>query len=84
MRVDHQAEFHPRKYLRGLLANLRRRRRQVFERQQAEVTEDGVTVGRHKIRAPWVVMATHNPLQGRQGFLQHPLLQTNSPCTRAM
>ena len=76
MRVEQQAAFHPRKYLRGLLANLHGGGCQVFENSAAEVSEDGVTVDRHKIRAPWVVMASHNPLSGRQGFLSASVLQT--------
>ena len=42
MRVDHQAKFHPRKYLRGLLKELPKRGVEVFEESNAEVTKDGV------------------------------------------
>jgi glycine/D-amino acid oxidase-like deaminating enzyme len=59
----------PRKYLRGLLTALRGHQIGVFEETSAEASRDGVTAGSHSIRAPWVVMATHTPLQGRQGFL---------------
>ena len=76
MRVEHQAKFHPRKYLRGLLQTLHDDRVDVFGEADAEVFEEGVTVGSHSIRAPWVVIATHNPLQGRQGFLGASALQT--------
>jgi glycine/D-amino acid oxidase-like deaminating enzyme/nitrite reductase/ring-hydroxylating ferredoxin subunit len=76
MRIEHQAKFHPRKYLRGLLQTLHDDRVDVFEEADAEVFEDGVRVGSHSIRAPWVVIATHNPLQGRQGFLGAAALQT--------
>jgi glycine/D-amino acid oxidase-like deaminating enzyme/nitrite reductase/ring-hydroxylating ferredoxin subunit len=76
MRVEHQAKFHPRKYLRGLLHALRGKRVDIFEETSAQVTDEGVTVGSHSIRAPWVVMATHTPLQGRQGFLGASALQT--------
>ena len=76
MRVEQQAKFHPRKYLRGLLTALRGHQIGVFEETSAEVSRDGVTAGSHAIRAPWVVMATHTPLQGRQGFLEASALQT--------
>ena len=76
MRVDHQAKFHPRKYLRGLLKELPKSGVDIFENSNAEVTKDGVSVGSHEIRAPWVVLATHNPLQGRQSTLQASVLQT--------
>jgi glycine/D-amino acid oxidase-like deaminating enzyme/nitrite reductase/ring-hydroxylating ferredoxin subunit len=76
MRVDHQAKFHPRRYLRGLLARLEQDGCRIFEKSDASVSDDGVTVGEHTIRAPWLVMATHNPLQGRQGFVSASLLQT--------
>jgi glycine/D-amino acid oxidase-like deaminating enzyme/nitrite reductase/ring-hydroxylating ferredoxin subunit len=76
MRVDHQAKFHPRKYLRGLLKELPKHGVDIFEDSNAVVTKDGVTVGSHEIRAPWVVLATHNPLQGRQSTLQASVLQT--------
>ena len=33
-------------------------------------------MGAHTIRAPWIVMATHNPLQGRLGFVSASVLQT--------
>jgi len=76
MRVEHQAKFHPRKYLRDLLNHLRGDGCEVFEESNAEVSDGGVTVGSHAIRAPWIVMATHNPLQGHQNLLQASLLQT--------
>lgn len=76
MRVRHQARFHPRKYLAGLLASLSRDNVAIFEHSRAEVTDEGVTVGSHRMTAPWVVLATHNPLQGRQGFLKASVLQT--------
>ena len=76
MRVEHQAKFHPRKYLRGLLTALRDNRVDVFEESSAEVSDEGVTVGSHSIRAPWIVMATHTPLQGRQAFFAASALQT--------
>jgi glycine/D-amino acid oxidase-like deaminating enzyme/nitrite reductase/ring-hydroxylating ferredoxin subunit len=76
MRVEHQAKFHPRKYLRAILSELRTNGADVFEDSNAEITPQGVHVGAHEIRAPWVVVATHNPLQGRQSTLQASVLQT--------
>ena len=76
MRIEHQAKFHPRKYLRGLLKALHDDRVDIFEEADAEVSDHGVTVGAYSIRAPWVIVATHNPLQGRQGFLRASALQT--------
>jgi glycine/D-amino acid oxidase-like deaminating enzyme/nitrite reductase/ring-hydroxylating ferredoxin subunit len=76
MRVEHQAMFHPRKYLRGLLRQLAGGGCDIFEQSEAAVSGDGVTVGGHTITAQWIVMATHNPLQGRQGFLKAQVLQT--------
>jgi len=76
MRVENQAKFHPRKYLRALLQEMPSRGVDVFEESNVEVTKEGVKVGSHEIRAPWVVLATHNPLQGRQSTLQASVLQT--------
>ncbi len=76
MRVENQAKFHPRKYLRALLKEMPNRGVDVFEESNVEVTKDGVKAGSHEIRAPWVVLATHNPLQGRQSTLQASVLQT--------
>lgn len=76
LQVDHQATFHPRKYLRGLLTYLTGSGALLFEQTEAAVSEDGVTGGPHRVRAPWTIVATHNPGVGREGFLRASLRQT--------
>jgi glycine/D-amino acid oxidase-like deaminating enzyme/nitrite reductase/ring-hydroxylating ferredoxin subunit len=70
IRVENQAQFHPRKYLLALAAELTRRGGRIFERTRAVGLNEGhpctvTTEGRHTIRAGQVVVATHYPVFDR-------------------
>jgi glycine/D-amino acid oxidase-like deaminating enzyme/nitrite reductase/ring-hydroxylating ferredoxin subunit len=77
-RIDNQALFHPRKYLKALLAWLATRSTVTCARGEVEFGDDPevVTCGGHRVRAPRVVVATHNPLIGRQSVAAAGWLQT--------
>lgn len=79
VRVSRQALFHPLRYLRGLADALRDMDVPVFEQSDAEIAENNadVTACGHRVRAGWVVMATHNPHQGREGALGANVRQTH-------
>jgi glycine/D-amino acid oxidase-like deaminating enzyme/nitrite reductase/ring-hydroxylating ferredoxin subunit len=75
----HQALFHPRKYLAGLLASVHGDGSFVFEQSPAEeVSTDPLSVrsGRYSVRAGHVVMATHTPRTGAASTLGTALLQS--------
>jgi glycine/D-amino acid oxidase-like deaminating enzyme/nitrite reductase/ring-hydroxylating ferredoxin subunit len=75
----HQAKFHPRKYLAGLLSALTSKGGNVFTQTELEAVEDDplcVRANGHRIRCDYVVLATHNPLVGRNSKLSSTLLQT--------
>jgi glycine/D-amino acid oxidase-like deaminating enzyme/nitrite reductase/ring-hydroxylating ferredoxin subunit len=78
-RIENQALFHPRKYLKGLLERIEGNGSVVFEQCDVSFTDDPevLACGSHTVRAPYVVVATHNPLQGRQSTAAAALLQTN-------
>ncbi|HMJ03575.1 MAG TPA: FAD-dependent oxidoreductase, partial [Conexibacter sp.] len=70
VRFDHQAEFHPRKYLLALAERLTAAGVQVFERSHA--VEVGELEGRQIVKAPGcrliaerVILATHYPFLDR-------------------
>jgi glycine/D-amino acid oxidase-like deaminating enzyme/nitrite reductase/ring-hydroxylating ferredoxin subunit len=70
IRVENQAQFHPRKYLLALAEDLTRRGGQVFERTRAVGLDEGhpctvTTEGGHTITAGQVVIATHYPVFDR-------------------
>src|SRR3954447_24712841 len=69
VRVENQAQFHPRKYLLALAADLTRRGGQIFERTRATGLHEGEpctvsTEGGHTITARQVVVATRSPRGG--------------------
>lgn len=79
VKFSHQAVFHPRKYLASLLRVIDGGGSHVFETTSAdEVTEDplGIKCGQHRIRADYIILATHTPLQGNTGTLSALLFQT--------
>jgi glycine/D-amino acid oxidase-like deaminating enzyme/nitrite reductase/ring-hydroxylating ferredoxin subunit len=79
-RIENQALFHPRKYLKGLLERLGGSDRCViFEGHDVSFTNDPevLSCGEHTVRAPHVFVATHNPLQGRQSTAAAAILQTH-------
>jgi glycine/D-amino acid oxidase-like deaminating enzyme/nitrite reductase/ring-hydroxylating ferredoxin subunit len=77
-RIDGQALFHPRKYLKGLLARLRLQSAVVCAKGDVSFDDDPewLKCGGHVIRAPYVVLATHTPLSGRQGAAAAGFLQS--------
>lgn len=76
LKVEHQAKFHPRKYLRALLERLRADGAAIFEHSECHVSDEGVACGAHTVRAPWTIVATHAPRVGREGILRASLRQT--------
>jgi glycine/D-amino acid oxidase-like deaminating enzyme/nitrite reductase/ring-hydroxylating ferredoxin subunit len=78
-RIENQALFHPRKYLNGLLERIAGDGSVVFEQNDVSFTHDPevLSCGEHTVRAPYVVIATHNPLAGRQSTAAAAILQTH-------
>jgi glycine/D-amino acid oxidase-like deaminating enzyme/nitrite reductase/ring-hydroxylating ferredoxin subunit len=80
IRFDHQATFHPLKYLHALVKSLPGDGCQVFEHSPVDdVTADplAVKVGDHTISARFVVIATHVPIMGKASAVKATLLQTD-------
>ncbi|MEU4221241.1 FAD-dependent oxidoreductase [Actinoplanes sp. NPDC026623] len=70
VRVENQAQFHPRKYLLALAADLTSRGGQIYERTRATGLHEGepctvTTEGGQTITARQVVLATHYPVFDR-------------------
>lgn len=79
IKFDHQAIFHPTKYLTALVKTIPGAGSWVFEETNAdEISDDPLTVksGDFKIRGQFLFLATHNPLQGVTGALSAMLFQT--------
>lgn len=77
-RIDHQALFHPRKYLQALLERIPGHGSHIFEQCDVSLTDDPevLSCGAHTVRAPYLVVATHNPLAGRLSAASLATLQT--------
>ena len=79
VRLDGQAQFHPRRFCLGLAATIPGDGSQVFERTQAVEVHDGdpcvVATGGGQVTARHVVVATHLPFLDRGGFFAraHPV-----------
>ncbi|MBG0565426.1 FAD-dependent oxidoreductase [Actinoplanes aureus] len=70
VRVENQAQFHPRKYLLALAEDLTRRGGQIFERTRVAGLDEGhpctvTTEAGHTVTARQVVIATHYPVFDR-------------------
>ena len=79
VRFANQAKFHPRKYLRSLVAKIPGSGSQVFEKSAAsefDPKKRRVKVNRNWISFDRVVMATNNPLVGLASTVGATLLQT--------
>jgi glycine/D-amino acid oxidase-like deaminating enzyme/nitrite reductase/ring-hydroxylating ferredoxin subunit len=79
IKFPQQALFHPRKYLAALVQRIPGGGSHVFDHSSAdEVREQPLAVksGEHTIHCGYVVLATHNPLQGRTGSVPAALFQT--------
>lgn len=78
IRVDEQAQFHPRRYCLALAEQIDGEGCVVFERTRAVDVEEGspcaVKTDRHDLSADRVVIATHLPFLDRGGFFAkcHP------------
>lgn len=74
VRFDAQAQFHPRKYLLGLAAELRRRDVSIFEKTQAidlEELPNGhliITNLGKRVMASKVILASHYPFYNKQSM----------------
>jgi glycine/D-amino acid oxidase-like deaminating enzyme/nitrite reductase/ring-hydroxylating ferredoxin subunit len=77
---DDQARFHPRKYLSALVRAIDGDGSHVFEHSSAETVDEtpqSVRVeGGHRVSCDHVVVATHNPIVGKAGWLDATFLQT--------
>ena len=79
VRFANQAKFHPRKYLRSLVAKIPGSGSHVFEKSAAsefDAKKHRVKVNRNWISFDRVVMATNNPLVGLASVTAATLLQT--------
>ncbi|MGC4071288.1 MAG: FAD-dependent oxidoreductase [Nibricoccus sp.] len=75
----HQAMFHPRKYIAGLVRDFGGKNTHVFEQTAVEeITGKPLSVkaGGFTVHCKHVIIATHTPLQGKSGTLSALLFQT--------
>ena len=80
VRYEDQARFHPTRYLSALVQQIPGENCFVFEDSEVtEVSDDPlqVHVGRHKVTADFLIMATHVPLRLGIGALRATMLQTD-------
>lgn len=79
VRFQHQARFHPLKYLAPLVSEIQGDGSFVFEKTEAsEIETDPLTIhaNNYKIRCNYLVIATHNPLMGKSSIVSATLFQT--------
>ena len=79
IKFANQAKFHPRKYLKSLLAAIPGNGSHVFENTEAgEITKEPLQVAAnsHHIRCKYLIIATHNPLMGKCNVLNATLFQS--------
>src|SRR5262245_34341412 len=77
IQFEHQAKFHPLKYVYGVTAKIPGQGSHVFERSEVtEVIDDplGVKVGNHTVHAGHIFVATHVPIVGKTNLLWATLL----------
>jgi glycine/D-amino acid oxidase-like deaminating enzyme/nitrite reductase/ring-hydroxylating ferredoxin subunit len=78
-RFQHQAKFHPLKYLAALVRTIPGNGSYVFENTEVEEVKDKplhLKVGSNKISCGYVVLATHTPLTGKTNIASATLFQT--------
>jgi len=72
VRLDNQAQFHPRKFLLALAMTIPGNRSFIFEQTRAVDVEDGepctVTTDKGKIKAANVIIATNFPVHDKDGL----------------
>jgi len=79
VRFAHQAIFHPRKYLGGLLRRIPGRGSHVFENTASDkimARPLGAKAGGARIRGRYLIIATHTPLMGNTGLAAALFLQS--------
>lgn len=79
MQMREQARVHPLKYLTGLLHAARQHDCEPFELTAVEAIEDDppvVVANGRRVTCDRVVVATHNPIAGAEGFLEATAFQT--------
>lgn len=79
VRFAHQAKFHPLKYLEPLVRAIPGNGSYIFEQTAFEQAEDkpmSVCAGGHRIKCDYLIIATHNPLMGKNGLLSATLFQS--------
>jgi glycine/D-amino acid oxidase-like deaminating enzyme/nitrite reductase/ring-hydroxylating ferredoxin subunit len=79
VRFAHQATFHPLKYLEPLVRAIPGDGSFVFEHTAMEEVDDTpmvIQAGGRTIRCDYLVIATHNPVMGKQGAVTAALFQT--------
>ena len=86
IRIENQAQFHPRRYLLALAQDLIRRGGQIYERSRVVGLDEGepwglTTDAGHTVTATDVVVATHFPVFDRALlFTRHgPIANSSSP-----
>jgi glycine/D-amino acid oxidase-like deaminating enzyme/nitrite reductase/ring-hydroxylating ferredoxin subunit len=77
-RIEQQALFHPRKYLRGLLREIPGQGSMVCEGSEVSFTDNPhvLSCGPYAVTAPHVVLATHNPLADRASAVSAAIRQS--------
>jgi len=79
IRFEHQARFHPRKYLAGVARAISAHGGQIYEHSSAEefaADPPRVKVNGHRLTGKDIVIATHNPLVGIANTASATLFQT--------
>ena len=79
LQIPNQARIHPLKYLTGLVHAARQHECEVFEMTDVEAVEDdplAVVANGRRVTCDRVVIATHNPIAGRSGFMKATAFQT--------
>lgn len=80
IQFDHQAKFHPRKYLAGLAREVSALGGKIFEHSAVEDFSEqplGAKANGRTITAGYVILATHSPLAGNTPRGRADWLQTN-------
>jgi glycine/D-amino acid oxidase-like deaminating enzyme len=79
VKFPHQAQFHPLKYLKALLAKIPGQGSHVFEHSAVTEFHDApmsLTANGHRVRSRFTFIATHTPLMGNTGSFSALLFQT--------
>lgn len=85
IKIDNQAQFHPRKYMLGLANSIVKYGGQIFENSQVQdivknVNYYDVMVNNFKVSAKYVVVASHFPFPKFAGLYFSKMYQSTSYC----